>query len=165
MRRPTLSTHPCTYLLDVCAEGLQPLGHLAVGALLDDVAHHGAFDEGHLEGHLDLHRRRGKRLHAQAVVHAEGVCGRHVLQLGAGAQDEAAVLEPLHALDLDTLRGSQAGQVDRLEELHLPALPQHRRQLCPRRQYQVGVFHTLVVTVDAVAGSVLYSRSGHVRAQ
>ena len=34
-------------------ECLEPLGHLHVGAALDDVLHHGGLDEQHAEGDVD----------------------------------------------------------------------------------------------------------------
>lgn len=39
-------------------EDLQPLGHLPVGAALDDVLHHGALQEQHAEADVDGHSVR-----------------------------------------------------------------------------------------------------------
>jgi len=43
------------HLFEVQEERLEPLAHLLVGTALDDVLHHGALVEVHLEGDLHAH--------------------------------------------------------------------------------------------------------------
>ena len=55
-----------TYLLQVLEEGLQPLGHLDIGAALDDVLHHGGLEEEHAEADVDADRLVVDLLHLKS---------------------------------------------------------------------------------------------------
>ena len=65
-------------------------------------------------------------------------------------------------LDLDASCGSQAGQINRLEELHFSPGTQRGGELGPRSQHQISVLHRLVIS-DLVETRII--KSGSIQTQ